>query len=116
MPRPHFSGSLCLIHFSFRSCHALRNYVGSQLGYIRLYQAIEDGNADKLIADGRLDKFVADRYASWNTGIGADIISGKATLADLEQYALSKGEVTASLSSGSQERLESILNNIMFSL
>ena len=72
--------------------------------------------ADKLIADGRLDKFVADRYASWNTGIGADIISGKATLADLEQYALSKGEVTASLSSGSQERLESILNNIMFSL
>ena len=72
--------------------------------------------ADKLIADGRLDKFVADRYASWNTGIGADIISGKATLEDLERYALSKGEVTDSLTSGRQEQLESIMNNIMFNL
>lgn len=72
--------------------------------------------ADKLISDGRIDKFVADRYASWNSGIGADIISGKATLADLEKYALEKGEVTASLSSGRQEMLESVLNNIMFNL
>ena len=52
--------------------------------------------ADKLITDGRIDKFVEDRYASWNTGIGADIISGKATMTDLEKYALEKGEVTAS--------------------
>ena len=66
--------------------------------------------------DGRIDKFVEDRYASWKTGIGADIISGKATMADLEKYALEKGEVTASLTSGRQEMLESILNNIMFSL
>lgn len=72
--------------------------------------------ADRLITDGRLDKFVAERYASWNTGIGADIISGKATLTDLERYALAKGEVTDSLTSGGQERLESILNNIMFNL
>ena len=72
--------------------------------------------ADKLISDGRIDKFVDERYASWSTGIGADIISGKATLADLEKYALEKGEVTASLTSGRQEMLESILNNIMFSL
>ncbi len=72
--------------------------------------------ADKMISDGRIDQFVADRYASWTTGIGADIISGKATLADLEAYALEKGEVTDSLTSGSQERLESIMNNIMFNL
>ncbi len=72
--------------------------------------------ADKMISDGRMDQFVADRYASWTTGIGADIISGKATLADLEAYALSKGEVTDSLTSGGQEKLESILNNIMFNL
>ena len=70
----------------------------------------------KMIDDGRIDQFVADRYASWNTGIGADIISGKATMADLEAYALSKGDVTASLKSGRQEMLESILNNIMFYL
>ena len=72
--------------------------------------------ADKLISDGRIDKFVDERYASWSTGIGADIISGKATLADLEKYALEKGEVTSSLTSGRHEILESILNNIMFSL
>lgn len=72
--------------------------------------------AAKMIDDGRIDKFVEDRYSSWTTGIGADIISGKATLEDLEKYALEKGEVVDSLSSGRQEMLESILNNIMFSL
>ena len=72
--------------------------------------------ADKMITDGRIDQFVADRYASWNTGIGKDIIDGKVSLADLEKYALEKGEVTASLTSGAQEKLESILNNIMFNL
>ncbi len=72
--------------------------------------------ADKLISDGRIDSFVNDRYASWTTGIGDDIISGKATLEDIEKYALEKGEVTDSLTSGRQEMLESVLNNIMFSL
>ena len=37
-------------------------------------------------------------------------------MADLEEYALEKGEVTGSLSSGGQEMLESIVNNIMFNL
>ena len=72
--------------------------------------------ADKLISDGRIDKFVDDRYASWNEGIGKDIIDGKVGLADLEKYALEKGEVTDSLSSGRQEMLEAVLNNIMFNL
>ena len=70
----------------------------------------------QLIKDGRIDSFIADRYASWKTGIGADIIAGKADLAALEKYALEKGEVTASLSSGRQEMLESIVNNVLFSL
>ena len=72
--------------------------------------------ADKMIQDGRIDKFVEDRYASWNTGIGKDIIEGKVTMEDLEKYALEKGEVTDSLTSGRQEMLESIMNNIMFNL
>jgi len=70
----------------------------------------------KLIEDGRIDKFVDDRYASWKSGIGADIIAGKADFASLEKYSLEKGEVTASLSSGRQEMLESIVNNVLFSL
>ncbi|MBR4554835.1 MAG: xylose isomerase [Ruminococcus sp.] len=72
--------------------------------------------AVKLIEDGRIDKFVEDRYASWTTGIGKDIIDGKVTMEDLEKYALEKGEVTDSLSSGRQELLESTLNNIMFKM
>ncbi|MBE6891369.1 MAG: xylose isomerase [Ruminococcaceae bacterium] len=72
--------------------------------------------ADKMISDGRIDKFVEDRYSSWKTGIGADIISGKVTFEDLEKYALAKGEVVDTLSSGRQEMLESVMNNIMFSL
>ena len=69
-----------------------------------------------LIEDGRIDSFVSDRYSSWNTGIGADIISGKATMADLEKYALEKGDVLSSVSSGRQEMLEAVVNNILFSL
>lgn len=72
--------------------------------------------ADKLISDGRIDKFVAGRYSSWNRGIGADIISGKAGMAELEKYVLEKGDVLDSLTSGRQEMLESIVNNILFSL
>jgi xylose isomerase len=70
--------------------------------------------ADKLIADGRIDDFTAKRYASWSTGIGADIINGKADLAALEKYALDKGEVIGSVTSARQELLEDIMNNIMF--
>ena len=70
----------------------------------------------KLIADGRIDKFTQDRYFSWEDGIGKDIISGNADFKKLEEYALQKGEVTSSLSSGRQELLESIVNNIIFSL
>ncbi|MBQ6041263.1 MAG: xylose isomerase [Oscillospiraceae bacterium] len=72
--------------------------------------------ARKLLADGRIESFIADRYASWKTGIGADIIAGKADFRSLEKYALEKGEVTDSLSSGRQEMLESIINNVLFSL
>lgn len=70
--------------------------------------------AAKIIDDGRIDKFIAERYASWKSGIGADIISGKATIADLEKYALEKGDVNSSNISGRQEMLESILNEVMF--
>ncbi|SDA18219.1 xylose isomerase [Ruminococcus sp. YE71] len=72
--------------------------------------------AAKMIEDGRIDKFVEDRYASWTTGIGKDIIDGKATMEDLEKYALEKGEVTDSLGSGRQELLENIMNSIMFTI
>lgn len=71
--------------------------------------------ARKVMADGRLDQFVADRYQSFQSGIGADIVAGKATLQQLEAYALQKGEVLDSVASGRQEYLEDVLNAILFS-
>ncbi|HPE39409.1 MAG TPA: xylose isomerase [Bacillota bacterium] len=70
--------------------------------------------ANKLVDDGRIDAFIENRYASWKTGIGAEIINGNTTLIDLEKYALSKGDVIDSVTSGRQEQLENIMNDIMF--
>lgn len=72
--------------------------------------------AVKLIEDGRIESFITNRYSSWSSGIGKDIIDGNVTMADLEKYALEKGEVTDSLSSGRQELLESIVNNVLFNI
>lgn len=71
--------------------------------------------AAKILEDGRIDEFVAKRYASYKSGIGADIVSGKATIHDLEKYALALGDVTTN-TSGKQEYLENIINSIMFSM
>jgi xylose isomerase len=70
--------------------------------------------ANKLIEDGRIDGFVEDRYKSFKSGIGADIVAGKATMQDLEKYAMTMGDVTTN-QSGRQEYLESVINDVMFS-
>lgn len=69
--------------------------------------------AHKLIEDGRIDEFTKERYKSFDSGIGADIVSDKATLADLEAFALKLGDVTTN-QSGRQEYLEAIVNSVMF--
>ena len=71
--------------------------------------------ADKIIRDGRIDAFVRDRYASYDVGIGKKIKDGTTTLAELEQYALSMGDVTTNIS-GRQEYLEHVMNQIMFDI
>ncbi len=71
--------------------------------------------AVKLMEDGRIDRFINERYSSWETGIGADIINGKTDLETLSKYALKLGEVRNN-TSGRQEYLENILNQIMFSI
>jgi xylose isomerase len=65
--------------------------------------------AARIIEDGKLDKFVADRYASYTTGIGKDIVEKKVGFKELEQYCLGLDKVT--IGSGRQEMLESILNS-----
>ena len=62
--------------------------------------------------DGRLADFVKNRYASWDSGIGARIESGKATMKELETYIAKKGEVTPN-TSGRQEFLENLINEFI---
>lgn len=69
--------------------------------------------ADKLIRDGRLDKFIADRYSGYRSGIGKKISDGSVTIEELEKYALEMGDV-ATNTSGRQEYLEGIINQVMF--
>ena len=69
--------------------------------------------ADKLISDGRIDKFVEDRYSSYNSGIGKKIVDGTVTVQELEEYALKMGDVKTN-TSGRQEYLEAIMNQVMF--
>ncbi|HWD21267.1 MAG TPA: xylose isomerase [Verrucomicrobiae bacterium] len=62
--------------------------------------------------DGRLAQFIKERYSSWDTGVGKEIESGKATFESLEKYMLKKGE-SAPNSSGRQEFLENLINEFI---
>ena len=64
--------------------------------------------AHAIIKDGKMDKFVEKRYASWDSGIGKKIESGKVTLAQLDAYA--QGIKAPTLASGRQELLENLIN------
>ena len=69
--------------------------------------------AAKIIEDGRIDAFIADRYASYNSGIGAKIRSGETSLEELAAYAEAMGAPELP-GSGRQEYLEAVVNNILF--
>lgn len=71
--------------------------------------------ANALILDGRIDRFVDERYASWNTELGRKIRNGKSSLVELSTMAIALGDVTTN-TSGSQEYLESVINQVIFNL
>jgi xylose isomerase len=62
--------------------------------------------------DGRLAQFVKERYSSWDSGLGAKIESGQATMKELEAYILKKGEASGN-QSGRQEFLENLINEFI---
>ena len=68
--------------------------------------------ADRIVADGVLDTFVKERYASYETGIGAKIVKGEVGFEALEAYAMTLGEITNT--SGRQEMLEGLLNQYIY--
>ncbi|AKA69666.1 xylose isomerase [Clostridium scatologenes] len=68
--------------------------------------------AYKLLQDGPIENFIKERYSSFSTGIGKDIVDGKAGFEELEKYALSNNVMNNH--SGRQEYLESIVNQYIF--
>lgn len=67
--------------------------------------------AHKIMEDKVLADFVDERYSSFNSGIGAEIISGKASLEDLEKWILNNPAPV--MKSGRQEMLENIINSYL---
>jgi xylose isomerase len=65
--------------------------------------------AHDIMEEKVFSKFVAERYKSFDSGMGAKIISGKVGLSDLEKWAIQEG--APDLASGRQEMLENILNS-----
>ena len=62
--------------------------------------------------DGLIKEIVRQRYASWDSGIGAEIEAGKHDFATLEAYMLKKGEADKNVS-GRQELIENIINRYL---
>lgn len=67
--------------------------------------------AAAIVEDGRLDEFVKQRYASFDSGIGAKIESGEVSLESLTAHALAQGELQ--IPSGRQEMLENLVNDFI---
>ncbi len=65
--------------------------------------------AHQIIDDKVLDNFIEERYSSFKSGIGAQIMAGKTSLEDLEKWIVREG--TPVVRSGRQELLENILNS-----
>jgi xylose isomerase len=68
--------------------------------------------AHRIIESGKLNQFVSQRYASFDSGIGAKVEARTTSLDELNQYAL--GIAAPVLQSGRQEMLENLLNAQIF--
>ncbi len=68
--------------------------------------------AAAIRADGKLEGILKERYASWDSGLGAEIEGGKHSLASLEKVALEKGEISGNRS-GRQEMIENLINTYL---
>ena len=67
--------------------------------------------AHKIAEDGRMSAFISDRYASYDSGIGAEIEAGSTSLDALDAHA--QGIEAPQLASGRQEMLENIINDYL---
>lgn len=70
--------------------------------------------AHKLIEDKVLSDFVEDRYGSFNSGIGSEIMSKQVGFEDIGKWVLGQNNPVSQ--SGRQEMLENILNSYILSV
>ena len=89
---------------SFEPVDLFHAHIGGMDAFARGLKA-----AAAIRADGVLDDFLRQRYASWDSGLGAEIEAGKTDFAKLSEYMLKKGAPEAN-ESGRVEMLENILN------
>ncbi|MDZ4658526.1 MAG: xylose isomerase [Bythopirellula sp.] len=68
--------------------------------------------AAAMRADGKLDGLLSERYASWDSGFGAEIEAGKHSFASLEKVMLDKGDISGNRS-GRQEMIENLINTYL---
>jgi xylose isomerase len=68
--------------------------------------------AAAIIEDGTLEGFVADRYSGWKNGFGADVLSGKLSLAEAADHAVAANS-DPKPRSGRQEYLENLINRFV---
>lgn len=68
--------------------------------------------AARLIEDRVFESYLEERYASYHTGIGKDIVAGTVTLKELEAYVFNKPSLAPN-PSGQQEYLEAIVNQYL---
>ncbi len=103
------------LNFDAKARRASNTYEDIFLSYIAGMDAFALGLllAEKIQKDGKLDSFVENRYASYNSGIGAKIRNHETSFEELEAYTLANGEPKAE--SGRQEYLEALLNQYIAS-
>jgi xylose isomerase len=68
--------------------------------------------AAAIRADGRLADLIKNRYASWDSGVGASIEAGKEDFNSLEKHALNQADPVQH-TSGRQELFENIVNDLI---
>ncbi|SDC65694.1 D-xylose isomerase [Paenibacillus sp. UNCCL117] len=71
--------------------------------------------AAKLVEDGFFEQLVKERYSSFDSGIGLEIVSGQTDFRKLEQYALAHDRAIRN-KSGQLERIKAQLNEYIFSV
>ncbi|MRH42788.1 xylose isomerase [Aquibacillus halophilus] len=67
--------------------------------------------ANKLIEDKALDSFIEERYSSYTSGIGKDIVDGNTNFKKLEDHALGLNEITNK--SGRVESIKATINQYL---